>query len=225
MNEAPASIPEMVPVFPLPEVVLFPRQVLPLHIFEPRYRAMVTDALAGHKAIAVALLKPNYEPCYFTPRAPIHGLVGVGRIMGVNKLADGKSNILLRGEARATIVEELSGRSYRMARVKMLKTTSGASLEARQRLRQELCDAIRRHVHDDTEACYKYLQLFEEPRTLGELVDLIAGGLPVVGELRQCLLAELDACSRAKLLLDLIHTSDILAKMRRPRQADETGLN
>jgi Lon protease-like protein len=215
----------MVPVFPLPEMVLFPRQVMPLHIFEPRYRAMVADVLAGSKAIAVALLKPNYESCYFTPRAPIHGLVGVGRIIGVKKLADGKSNIVLRGEARATIVEEVSGRSYRFARVRTLETTSGASLETRRRLREELCDAIRRHVGDEASACYQYLQLFEEARTLGELVDLIAGGLPVVGELRQCLLAELDACARARLLLDLIRTRNILAQMRRPRQNTETGLN
>jgi Lon protease-like protein len=117
VNEAFAGVPELVPVFPLPEVVLFPRQILPLHVFEPRYRAMVADALEGERTIAIALLKPEYEPDYFTPHAPIHTLVGVGRIIASERLEEGKYNILLRGRTRAKIVDEIAGRPYRVARI------------------------------------------------------------------------------------------------------------
>jgi len=95
---------------PAAEVVLFPRTILPLHVFEPRYRAMMADALDGDRVISVALLKPGYEPLYYTPRAPIHPTVGVGKILESEQVADGTYNMLLRGVARATIVAEVPDR-------------------------------------------------------------------------------------------------------------------
>ncbi len=212
MNEAPAKVPELVPVFPLPEAVLFPRQVLPLHIFEPRYRAMVADALSGERMIAIALLKPNYEPHYFTSRAPIHRLVGVGRIIAAEKLDNGKLNIMLRGEARANLLEELPGRPYRIARIQAVESCCNSSPAIRAQLRRELSEAVRQHLPKMDDACEQYLQLFEAPLSLGELADLIAGGLPIVGELRQGLLAELEACNRVRMLLAHVHTLAAVAR-------------
>jgi Lon protease-like protein len=219
VNEAPARVPELVPVFPLPEAVLFPRQVLPLHIFEPRYRTMVADALAGEKAIAIALLKPKYERYYFTSRAPIHPLVGVGRIVAAEKLDDGKFNILLRGEARATVLEELAGRPYRLARIQTVESSCNSSPAIRAQLRRDLLEAIRQQLATEADACGHYLHLFEAPLSLGELADLIAGRLPVAGELRQRLLAEVEACARVKMLLGHIHTLGTVA--RNARRADQ----
>src|SRR5437762_11771699 len=85
-----------VALFPLPGVVLFPRAVLPLHIFEDRYRAMMADALAGGRLIAVALLKPGWEKTYYG-RPEIEPVVCVGQILSHEKLADGKYNLLLQG--------------------------------------------------------------------------------------------------------------------------------
>jgi Lon protease-like protein len=206
VNESPAKVPELVPVFPLPEAVLFPRQVLPLHIFEPRYRAMVADALAGERMIAIALLKPNYEPHYFTARAPIHRLVGVGRIIAAEKLDDGKCNILLRGEARANLVDELPGHPYRIARIQTVESCCNSSPAIRAQLRRQLFEAVRQHLATEDGACEHYLQLFTAPLSLGELADLIAGALPIVGELQHGLLAELEACARVRMLLAHVHT-------------------
>lgn len=205
MNEAFVSVPQVVPVFPLPDVVLFPRQILPLHLFEPRYRAMVADALAGDKTIAIALLKPDYEPYYFTPRAPIHTLVGVGRIIASERVEGDKYNILLRGQTRALIVEELPGRPYRLARIETVQPRCDASAEVRQQLRAELFDAVRTHLAGDSNCRERYLQLFEAPLTLGELTDLIASGLPLAGELRQTLLAEPENSARTRCLLEHVH--------------------
>ena len=226
MNEASATVPELVPVFPLLEVVLFPRQVLPLHIFEPRYRTMVADALAAERAIAIALLKPGYEREYFTGHAPIHTLVGVGRIIASEKLDGGKYNILLRGEARAAIAEELPGRPYRLARIETIHPHCDASSEVRRQLRCELFDAIRQHVAAEADCCEHYLQLFEAPLSLGELADLIASGLPVAGELRQCLLAELETCGRAQFLLEQLRTlSSVMRRARLVEQHAEWQMN
>ena len=212
MNEATVRVPELVPIFPLPEVVLFPRQVLPLHIFEPRYCAMIEDVLGGDGAIGIALLKPDYEPLYFTSRAPIHTPIGVGRVIASEKLEDGKRNILVRGEARASIVREVGGRPYRLAQIRPVTTSCGESLELRQRLRSELCSAISRHIHREDTACQHFLQLFELGLPLDHLVDLISGCLPVVGEVRQCLLAELDLCARAQRLIEHIHALNATAR-------------
>ncbi len=103
-----------VPLFPLPNVVLFPGAVLPLHIFEDRYRQMTADALEGDGLIAMALLKPGWEKCYYG-RPAIEPVVCVGKILSHEKLADGKYNFLLQGQLRATIVREHGQRGYRVA--------------------------------------------------------------------------------------------------------------
>ena len=89
-----------VPLFPLPNVVLFPRAVLPLHIFEDRYKAMTADVLAGDRRIAMALLKPGWEKSYHQ-RPAIEPIVCVGRIISHEKLAKGEYNFLLQGRLRA----------------------------------------------------------------------------------------------------------------------------
>src|SRR3954470_5194925 len=94
-----------VPLFPLPNVVLFPRAVIPLHVFEERYKAMTADALRGDRRIAMALLCPGWEKSYHA-RPAIERVVCVGRILSAERLPDGKYNFLLQGEARAVIVAE-----------------------------------------------------------------------------------------------------------------------
>jgi uncharacterized protein len=213
------NIPECVPVFPLPEVVLFPREVLPLHIFEPRYLTMTADALAGEPYIAVGLLRPGYEQDYFTHQAPIHPIVGIGRIVASEQVADGKYNILLRGLARARIVEEYPDRAYRVAKIEILHPYCRTPLDERKELRRRLFDAIKRHLMSDSECCRHFAQLFEAPLALGELVDLVAAGLPVIGELRQCLLAELEDGARTAALLE--HLSTLTSVTRQARNVDE----
>ena len=89
----PFTIPHRVPVFPLPNLVFFPKTYLPLHIFEPRYRQMVAEATAGGQCIAMALLKDGWETQY-DENPPIYPLVCVGRLMSMQPLAGGRSNIL-----------------------------------------------------------------------------------------------------------------------------------
>ncbi len=108
-----------VPLFPLPGAALLPGSLLPLHIFEPRYRAMVKDALGGERLIGMALLKPGYEEDYEGTPA-IEPMVCVGRILLEEPLPDGRWNILLVGLRRARVVDEDRSRSYRQAKVEVL---------------------------------------------------------------------------------------------------------
>ena len=97
----PFPIPNRLPVFPLPNVVFFPKTYLPLHIFEPRYRRMVADVTMGGQCIAMALLKDGWEPDYYGNPA-IYPALCIGRIVSVQPLPDGCSNILLQGLERST---------------------------------------------------------------------------------------------------------------------------
>jgi hypothetical protein len=96
---------KQVPVFPLPNVVFFPKTTLPLHIFEPRYRQMVAHALDRDRLIAVALLKPGWEKDY--QGAPdYYPVATLGRITEHEKLEDGRYNILLEGIERVHLLED-----------------------------------------------------------------------------------------------------------------------
>lgn len=109
----------MVPLFALPNLVLFPAAVMPLHIFEDRYRKMTADVLETHQQIAMALLKPGWEKDYYG-LPPIEPVVCVATILSHERLADGRYNILLQGKVRARIVGEVSGEPYRQVRIEPL---------------------------------------------------------------------------------------------------------
>ena|SRR5436190_11595565 len=107
---------DLLPLFPLPNVVLFPNVFLPLHIFEPRYRAMTADALAGDRVIGMALLRPGWERDY-EGRPPVYPVGCSGVITHAEQLPDGRFNVVLRGLDRFQIVREDHQRSYRRAAI------------------------------------------------------------------------------------------------------------
>jgi uncharacterized protein len=110
---------DLLPLFPLPNVVLFPNVFLPLHIFEGRYREMVRDAIAGDRLIGMVLLRPGFERDY-EGQPPVYPIGCSGVITHVERLADGRYNIVLRGVERFRIVAEDHTRSYRRASVEPL---------------------------------------------------------------------------------------------------------
>jgi len=112
-------LPPALPLFPLPNVVLFPNVLLPLHIFEPRYRAMVADALDGDRMIGMTLLKPGYEGDY-EGRPPVYPIGCAGVITHSQALADGRYEIVLRGIEKFRIASEDASRPYRIGVVEAL---------------------------------------------------------------------------------------------------------
>lgn len=113
------------PLFPLPGVVLLPGTLLPLHIFEPRYQAMVEDALAGDRLIGMAMLKPGWEGAGESP--PIYAVGGAGEIVESEELEDGRGNIVLEGRFRYRVLGEAVPGPYRLAHVEEIPVASFGS--------------------------------------------------------------------------------------------------
>src|SRR5438876_6736668 len=119
----PNSFDGSVRLFPLPNVVLFPKVLLPLHIFEPRYRQMTADALASDRQIAMVLLREGTAGAS-EERPPIHPVACLGKIIDEQRLEDGRYHIVLRGLSRVRIVSEIDhAKLYRSARVERLYDT------------------------------------------------------------------------------------------------------
>jgi Lon protease-like protein len=112
-------LPPTIPIFPLPNVVLFPNVFLPLHIFEPRYRAMVADALSGDRIIGMVLLQAGYEAEY-EGRPPVYAVGCAGVVTHAERLGDGRFNIVLRGIEKFRITGEDTSKAYRLAHIQPL---------------------------------------------------------------------------------------------------------
>ncbi len=186
-----------VPLFPLPNVVLFPRAVLPLHIFEARYRQMTADALAGNKLVAMALLLENVASC--GPDAgetpAVATTVCVGRIMDHERLPDGRYNLLLQGILRASLAAELSGQSYRLGRLVPVEEQTAFEIDLSDQ-RERLAEVLRRPPLEGTMVSEQLGKLLAGPIPTVAAADVMAFHLLEDVSLKQRLLAETDVRAR-----------------------------
>ncbi|HEV7425204.1 MAG TPA: LON peptidase substrate-binding domain-containing protein [Thermoanaerobaculia bacterium] len=106
----------LLPLFPLPNLVFFPQTRLPLHVFESRYRQLIADVIASDQQFGIVLLRPGYERDYFGA-PPVYACGTVAKVEQTVTLDDGRYNILVHGETRFRIVDEVSREPYRVARV------------------------------------------------------------------------------------------------------------
>jgi Lon protease-like protein len=125
-------LPPTIPIFPLPNVVLFPNVFLPLHIFEPRYRQMVDAALGGDRIIGMVLLRPGWEGDY-EGRPAVYPVGCAGLITHAERLPDGRFNIVLRGMEKFRIASEDAGEAYRIANVVAVSEPPAESVRAEMR--------------------------------------------------------------------------------------------
>lgn len=193
---------QRVPLFPLPNVVLFPGAILPLHIFEPRYRRMIDDALASDRLIAMAMLRPGWEPDYYG-RASIEPVVCVGSIVAHEKLEDGKYNLLLQGQWRATVVDETRGGGdtpYRLARLRRMEETATMEIDLSNE-RARLIRVLEEVPPASGGLGRQFAKLLAGPMPTCEIADLIAFNLLQDMQLKQSLLAEADVRRRVGRIL------------------------
>lgn len=189
-------------LFPLPNLVLFPQVMQPLHIFEPRYRQMTADALAGDRFIALALLQPGWEPNYAGSPA-IHPVACLGRIIADQQLPDGRYNILLRGLSRVQVVEEVSHpKLYRKARADLLVDVEVDDAKTARSLRQRLYHMIPRWFGKQKAVLEQIRKLFKSDLPLSALADIFAFTLALDVKFKQELLEELDVELRVRRLLE-----------------------
>ncbi len=193
------SLPDSIPIFPLPNVVLFPEVELPLHIFEPRYREMVADAMAGDGLIGMVLLRPQWGKDYYEA-PPVYPIGCVGRIEQHEALADGRSNLVLRGERAFEIRSEIEGRTYRQARVSWREADSGEpAAGVGDTLRASVLRLLQRAGKPGADQIWEQL-----PKPWTKLVNLLAFGLPFE-EVEKMALLECSGCAeRAQRMVEVL---------------------
>ena len=198
----PADFKGTARLFPLPNLVLFPHLVQPLHVFEPRYRQLMADALEDDRLMALALLRPGWEEDY-DKSPPIYPAVCLGRITQEERLPDGRYNLLLQGLARARVVEEIpTPKLYRTARVELLPDAPVGSPHREKELARRLAECGLDFFAGRPSAREQLRRLVEGGAPLGMLTDVFAFALPLAPEAKQELLGEPDVARRVDLLLE-----------------------
>jgi uncharacterized protein len=189
-------------LFPLPNLVFFPNVMQPLHIFEPRYRQMIADALESDRLIALVLTKPGWEKEYAGSPA-IYPVATLGVIAADQRLDDGRYNILLRGLSRIQIVEEIPHKKlYRQAATELLVEAPLQDEAQERKLRRGLIKKAPSCLAQKGVIVRQFRKLLKSDLPLGALCDLITFALPLDVEFKQSLLEELDVEARAVQLLD-----------------------
>jgi uncharacterized protein len=186
------------PIFPLPGAVLLPYAVIPLHVFEPRYRKMIRDCQAG--AGVLALANVPQEALRERPERPrVLPVVGAGLLARVDPLPDGRSNIVVRGVLRARIVEELASREpYRLVRAEPLEDVVAEALrihESAQELRQLVLALCARRPGT---AAVALAQVAGSSARAGDLADAVGAMVFESPHERQQLLETLSAEERLR---------------------------
>ncbi|MDX2021213.1 MAG: LON peptidase substrate-binding domain-containing protein [Deltaproteobacteria bacterium] len=202
------------PVFPLPNMVLFPGAMLPLHIFEPRYKEMIRDVMAGDRLLAMAYRKEDEVPG--GPPPAIAQIVGIGEIVASEALAEGRFNILLEGRARGRVGRELhTGKPYRSVSVEQLVDDPGddaspARKESSEAALRALIEEVALRLEDDDALALR--KAVREPVSVARLTDRLASVLVTDGFARQALLETLNPWLRMDRLSREV--ASLLARMR-----------
>ncbi len=194
----------IVPIFPLPDVTFFPHTLLPLHVFEARYRAMVMDVLERDRRLAVVRLQPGYEAGY-AGKPAVHPVAGLGEMVSCERLATGRYNIMLKGECRVRLEQELpSDTLYRVVRARRLVDTdpAGDTAPALARI-QTACRALLSALQRPADLLDTALADGQAP---GVIADRVAAAVLPDPDLRQNLLETLDAGARVGRVADAVES-------------------
>ena len=220
--DLPANFAGIVKIFPLPNLVLFPGVIQPLHIFEPRYRCMMRDALEGDQLIAMATLKADHGAVE-SRRPAIFSTVCVGKIVTHNELPDGRFNLLLCGARRASVIRELpSELPYRMADVRLLEPgPSDLPAEQAGPMRKQVLELFQQLVERDQNLdreAFSGMACGEMP--LGLLLDLIAFSCGTGVSRQQQVLDAVDVHVRGNRLIEILKSR--LDRIRRQHEVSDS---
>jgi Lon protease-like protein len=195
-------LPEQVPVMPLPGALLFPHALLPLYIFEPRYREMLEHALNHHRMFSVALLKPQRTQ-WHSPD-DFHHIAGVGLIRACVGRADGTSNLILQGLERVRFTDFEQESPFPIATIDRLESDLVSSVETEALAAKvlELYSKFKGHGRQLPAKVDRYLSDLGDPEMLA---DLVASTFISDALRRQRVLEELSVQQRLRLLIQYLH--------------------
>ncbi len=208
-------MPITVPLFPLPNVLLYPGAILPLHVFEPRYQRMVEDLqTTGSDRIVLGLLKGDWEKEYFD-RPPVHPIAGLGQILHIAELPGGLSNLLVKGEKRVNILEEVeSGTPYRQVVIEDLDEIQDCGAEE-SLLRTQLQEGLFEFADGSL--------MLDASASVGYLADVLIVALPNAMKEKQELFSILRVRERAHAVLEILRATN--AERRLFRASDDQDDN
>ncbi len=205
-----ADLPQIIPLFPLPNLVLFPGIRVPLHIFEPRYRQMVADVAEGDRMIGMMLLKGDWERDYHA-FPDIYDIGCAGRIGGLVRLDDGRYNLLLDGISEFRMRREIRDRAYRRAEVEWCPVARD-TLECDAETMDGLRELLFAYLGDRAREAWK--TLVEERGLKGaELVNFLCFHLDLAPIEKQTLLEAM--ARRVDCLIDIL-TFQLAERKRGP---------
>ena len=210
-------MPETVPVMTLPETVFFPQALLPLHIFEPRYRQMLRDVLAGNRLFAVAQLDPRLSSQPDSHEPPCR-IAALGIVRACQKAGDETSNLLLQGLCRIEVVDIVRERPYRLISIRALSSSHGGNssqLEAARTAVIRLINLRQRLGGPTPPGLANFLRSIEDADTF---VDLAAFNLCSDGRLKQTLLETLPTLRRLELYQAHLKSEVEAIRLRRKLQ-------
>jgi uncharacterized protein len=192
-------------LFPLPNLVVFPHVMQPLHVFEPRYRALVDEALNSDGLIAMAILAPGWEKDY-EGRPPIRSTACLCKVATHQRNDDGNYNLLLLGVKRIEIVRELAlAKPFREADVRLCHDDyPDESAPSRARQQRRLLEAFKQSLPKLAETSEDLDQLLAKHVPLGMLTDIVAYTLDLGLKRKEQLLAETNVDRRVELLFDFL---------------------
>lgn len=201
-------------LFPLPGVVLFPHVVLPLHIFEPRYRRMTEDALASDKLVTIAQVCPDAD--WSGPSEPaLEPVACLGRILTYDRLPDGRFNFLLLGRKRVRLVRERRASTlYRQAEVEILEDVEPPSDPSGRR--DDLIALFRAVAGRSGPLDPDLANLLRSELSLGVLTDILAHALGLPPGLKQSFLEECRVTHRAERLIEVLRPLALGPPLRPP---------
>ncbi len=192
-----------IPVFPLPNVTLFPHATLPLHIFEPRYRRMTRDVLAADRLMAVAQLKPGWETRYYD-NPEVHQVACAGIVEDEAALPDGRFNIRLKGLARVEILGFVRDSPYRVAAVRVLEERNASEGPAADEEKRRLLIACSGLLQETAGQAVPPLVL-DGDIPFAVAVNTLCQNLAMDPEIKQGLLAMDDVVERCRALTGMLH--------------------
>ena len=193
----------IVPIFPLPNVVLFPKTLLPLHIFEERYRAMVESALGGDAMIAIVLLREDVHP-EPPDKPPVHDVACLGKIETYEELAGGRYNILVSGTRRIRLLREVESAPYRRAEVELLQDLQAEEPERDLVIRRNRLVALFSRFAELAETGEKQSRRLFATLDFEALVNTVASTLSFPARHKQLLLETDDIVERCDTLLPVL---------------------
>jgi len=204
-SSPPAGFSGQAALFPLPNATLFPNVMLPLHIFEPRYRQMVEETLRRDRLIAIAALREDATQDYFSKTAPVHDMVCLGRIVADERLDDGRYYLLTQGLSRARLITEIStDKPYRIGQLELITDVYPVvPVINREHRQRELVQGFR-SLFPDLATDASLMAALESTVPLGELCDVIAHAMKLsTGDAVQ-LLKQADVDQRSDIVLQFL---------------------